>query len=311
MINKILDSTIYFSFDSSGFKRHAKSFEELDARKIKGKNVLITGGTSGIGLSCALELSKLGANVIVTGRNEDKLQHNLKESYPEEDIELQFLRCDLNDFSSLKSFVSQVKDQFGNIDVFICNAGGMPDKREVTRSYDGIFASQVVAHYFLIRSFIDEEILIDGSHVSINSSGGMYPVKLDLADLAWVERYYDKVASYAMAKRAQVIISELLAENYKNITFSCSHPGWVDTPGLKDSLKSFWEFTKDRLRSVREGADTLIWLATVGHKIESGKFWFDRKMRSPNLIPFTKVDFAYKLKLRKFLEEEVEYIKSL
>ena len=72
--------------------------------------------------------------------------------YPEEDIELQFLRCDLNDFSSLKSFVSQVKDQFGNIDVFICNAGGMPDKREVTRSYDGIFASQVVAHYFLIRS---------------------------------------------------------------------------------------------------------------------------------------------------------------
>ena len=61
MINKILDSTIYFSFDSSGFKRHAKSFEELDARKIKGKNVLITGGTSGIGLSCALELSKLGA----------------------------------------------------------------------------------------------------------------------------------------------------------------------------------------------------------------------------------------------------------
>ena len=309
MINKILDATIYFSFDKSGFRRHEKNFESLKKKPYQNKTILITGGTSGIGLSVAVELYHLGAEVIVTGRDEEKYKQNLSQlDLSTEDIN--FLHLDLLDFESLPKFISTVENNIKHIDTFICNAGAMPDKKNLIRSYDSIFASQVVAHYYLIRKFIERD-LIQGGHISLNSSGGMYPVKLDLSDLTWDKSEYDKVNSYAIAKRSQVILNEEMASDYPEYLFSCSHPGWVDTPGLKDSLESFWKFAKNRLRSPLEGGDTLVWLAGRDNKLESGKFWFDRKVRSVYLFPFTKEDPQERNKLKELLDKEFHYIDSL
>ncbi len=309
MINKILDATIYFSFDKSGFKRHEKYFEPLKKKPYENKSILITGGTSGIGLSVAVELYHLGAEVIVTGRDLEKYKKNLSDLDLTVD-DISFLHLDLLDFDSLSKFVGTVQRDIKHIDTFICNAGAMPNEKNLIRNYDSIFASQVVAHYYLIRKFIESD-LIHGGHISLNASGGMYPVKLDLSDLTWNKSEYDKVNSYAIAKRAQVILNEEMAAKYSDQLFSCSHPGWVDTPGLKDSLESFWKFTKDRLRDPVQGADTLVWLAGRGENLESGKFWFDRRARSTYLFPFTKEDQQEREKLKDLLDKEYEYIDSL
>ena len=55
LLDIILDKSVYFSFDKSGFHRHSINFETLDFNTINGE-VLITGGTDGIGKAVALEL---------------------------------------------------------------------------------------------------------------------------------------------------------------------------------------------------------------------------------------------------------------
>ena len=63
----ILDKTIVFSFDKTGFNRHKAKFnEDLSQKVLTGKISLVTGGTSGIGGEVAQELSRLGSKVFVT-----------------------------------------------------------------------------------------------------------------------------------------------------------------------------------------------------------------------------------------------------
>ena len=71
MWNKILDASLYYSFDKSGFLRHQKDFME-DYHFQAGTKAIITGGTSGIGQAASLEMVKQGVEVVITGRNQDK-----------------------------------------------------------------------------------------------------------------------------------------------------------------------------------------------------------------------------------------------
>ncbi len=294
MLDKILDASIYFSFDKSGFLRHEKDFDPISKDRLIGKRILITGGTSGIGAALAERLIENGANVIVTGRCENRFNDRFDNNH-----NIKFVKNDLANFFDVIELAKNIQ----KIDCLVCNAGGMPNDLEIINdSYDSIFASQVVGHYILIRAMIERKRFGDQPIITINSSGGMYPVKLVLDDLKWESRKYDKVESYAIAKRAQVILSRELSLKYPDYHFSCSHPGWVDTPGLEVSLPRFWKFTKNRLRDQKQGSDTLFFLCANGYDMPNGKFWFDRKIRDPYLIPGKKEDSEQHEKLELLLD---------
>lgn len=88
---------------------------------LKNKNILITGGSSGIGLAIAEKCVKCGANVIITGRNIDKLQ-KAKESI--ENNKLKSIVWDVNDFNILEKKITEVFKDFNNkLDILINNAG--------------------------------------------------------------------------------------------------------------------------------------------------------------------------------------------
>jgi uncharacterized oxidoreductase len=88
---------------------------------IKGKTVLITGGASGIGLEAAKQLLANGARVIITGRNQEKLDV-AKKTHPD----LITINSDVADAGDAASLFSQVKD-LGGIDILYNNAGvGIP-----------------------------------------------------------------------------------------------------------------------------------------------------------------------------------------
>ena len=61
------------------------------------------------------------------------------------------------------------------------------------------------------------------------------------------------------------------------------HPGWVKTDGLNNSLPGFYRIMAKRLRNLDEGIDTILWLLLTGESLNSGGFYFDRKMVSPYL----------------------------
>lgn len=281
-IDQLIDLTIVFSFDHSGFKRHCP--HQLPMVDLSGRHGIVTGASSGIGLDVSKALLQQKMAVQLIGRDLNKLKNNIQTNqgsfFP------QFHCLDMADLNKVYSFaLNEVKTP---IDLLVHNAGGMPDSLTITRmGFEQMFASQVLAPFILTKTLADLGKLRQGCRIIFVSSGGMYLQKLDLSDLLFKKRSYNKYTGYANAKRAQVILSELFSQKYPQYLFSSMHPGWVDTPGVRNSMPLFKKLLNKRLRTAQEGADTILWLATTPD-YPNGKFWFDRKQAKTTIVNLNK-----------------------
>ena len=100
----------------------------------------------------------------------------------------------------------------------------------------------------------------------------MYTEKLDVDDLQLDGREFNGSAFYAHAKRVQVVLTELLDSRLGpfGVSVHAMHPGWVDTPGVVDSLPRFHSTLGRILRTPDQGADTIVWLAGSDEAAEHG-----------------------------------------
>jgi dehydrogenase/reductase SDR family protein 12 len=274
-----LDKTILFSFDQSGYLRHEKKFtEELSEKNLLNRSVLITGGTSGIGAAVASFLSDLGATVYLTGRN---LQKGL--DFEEKNKLSKFISLDMANWQKVYDFARSTEV----LNLVVFNAGSMPEDLKLNENGVELqCASQLLGHYYLLLWLKEFKKIIPGSRIVWVSSGGMYLKKLDIESL-FNNFKYDKVETYANVKRAQVTLVEELAkkEEWQDFLICSIHPGWVATDGLKDALPTFYHVMKKRLRSPKEGADTILWCLLTDLAPKAGGFYFDRKKVTPYLSP--------------------------
>ncbi len=84
--------------------------------------VLITGGTSGIGLALAQEWGRKGARVVITGRNNEKLAE-ARQQLEQQDISILAIQADAAREEDNQRMVAETLKQYGRLDVLICNAG--------------------------------------------------------------------------------------------------------------------------------------------------------------------------------------------
>lgn len=270
-----LDKTIFFSFDRTGFLRHQNKFlENLELKKSTGKTILVTGATTGIGAEAAAILAQQGGEVLITGRNRQKGADFVKQN-----PNSKFLSLDMADWDEVFEFAKNCDP----LDDVIFNAGSMPEKMTVNKN--GIefqCASQLLGHYYLLIWLKKFQKLKPGARIVWVSSGGMYLKKMDLPTL-FKNPNYDKVETYANVKRAQVTLVEELSKSadWKDYYIYSMHPGWVGTEGLREALPGFYRFMQKRLRTPKEGADTIVWCVLTENAPASGGFYFDRKQVSP------------------------------
>ncbi len=278
MWNKLLDASIFFSFDRSGYLRHEGQFDEtLDFKK--GSRALITGGTSGIGKATALEMVRQGVDVVITGRN---LQRGNELSA--HNSHLTFKELDLSEWSGFDPLVREIEP----LDHLVLNAGSMPEK--FTTNREGVelqFASQLFGHYLLAHKLLAAGKLKAGARVVWVTSGGMYLKVLDLKTIFNNPRY-DKVDQYANVKRAQVTLLPFFQKEFPQQTVIAMHPGWAETPGVDESLPGFAKMMKGRLRTPLQGADTILWALSTKKSIASGALYFDREKVNPHKFFFTR-----------------------
>jgi dehydrogenase/reductase SDR family protein 12 len=292
MINKLLDLSIIFNFDKTGFKRHAKSFKPLcfPPESI----ALITGGTSGIGKACALELIKNNVQTFITGRDPHKGKSLEQEK-------LSFIQNDLTQWSEIKELVSKLP----KLSYLVLNAGGMPDKDSRNEAaIESQAASQLFGHYYLLKELVKQNKLLPKAKVVWVTSGGMYLKKFDFDELI-ENTNYDKVSTYANVKRAQVLLLQTLKKMYPEFIITAMHPGWVDTPAVRNAIPGFFKVTQKILRTPSQGADTILWL--LAHdSIESGRLYFDRKQVTANAFWFTKLKHRNEIiqKLISFIDQK-------
>ena len=178
----ILDKTIVFSFDKTGFNRHKSKFnEDLSQKDLTGKISLVTGGTSGIGGEVAQVLSRLGSKVFVTGRNEQK-----GKSFKGNNSNLNFNFLDMANWHQLKIFCNKSNC----FDYIVLNAGSMPDSLVLNDfSVEHQCASQLIGHYYLIDMLNKCGKINRHARIIWVSSGGIYLKKLDLDSLFHNQKY--------------------------------------------------------------------------------------------------------------------------
>lgn len=304
-INQLLDLTIVFSFDRSGFTRHCP--DQLQKVDLSGRHGIVTGASSGIGLAVAKALLQQGMSCQLIGRDLQKLENSFKSN--QSDYSTKCHRIDMSDLKKVHAFaMNELKTP---IDLLIHNAGDMPLSLTITKDgFEQMFASQVLAAFILTKTLADLGKLRQGCRIIFVSSGGMYLQKLDLSDLLFEKCSYNKYTGYANAKRAQVILSELFSKKYPQYLFSSMHPGWADTPGVRYSMPLFKKSLNKRLRSAEEGADTILWLATT-HDYPNGKFWFDRKQAKTTILNLNKSSDEGDELLWKYCESILTSIKGL
>lgn len=286
-IDTALEWSVFGSFTRIGTaaRRRAEGWSAVNA-DLRGRVVVITGGTSGLGFEAARALAAMGATVEIVARDEARAAAACARIAAETaNAQVGFVLADTGDLDAVRRAAAALLARHPAIHVLIHNAGALDDRWQASpQGIEATVASQVVGPFLLTELLLPALRKATPARVLWVSSGGMYSEPLRVDDLAMGAADYDGVTAYARAKRAQVTLAEMLAVRYApdDIRVHCMHPGWADTPGVARSLPRFRRVMGPLLRTAAEGADTLVWLAASDDAplAESGRFWLDRVPRS-------------------------------
>ncbi|XP_041848632.1 dehydrogenase/reductase SDR family member 12-like [Melanotaenia boesemani] len=265
-----------------GYDEASKNFEPKDMEvSVVGRSFMITGANSGIGKATAMAIAKKGGTVHMVCRNKDRAEEARSDIvYESGNTEVYIHIIDMSQTRKVWEFAEAFKKEYPSLNVLINNAGCMVHKRELNE--EGIeknFATNTMGVYILTQTLIPLLQKSRDPRVITVSSGGMLVQKLRVDDLQSENGYFDGVMVHAQNKRQQVVLTQHWAKANPIIHFSVMHPGWVDTPAVSTSMPQFHQMMGDRLRSVEQGADTVVWLALsrVASRTRSGQFFQDRK----------------------------------
>ena len=146
-------------------------------KHFENKVVWITGGGGGLGKALAIQFARHGAKVAVSGRRVDKLNETIQE-IEKENAEAIAIKCDVSKDEEIVNAVSQIVDNFGQLDVAIANAAipmtGKIDKlteNEWRRIYD----TNVIGLALTIKHALPELLKTKGRIVLVGSVGSMVP----------------------------------------------------------------------------------------------------------------------------------------
>ena len=162
------------------------------------RTILVTGANKGIGYAAVENLLKAGkySKIIITSRSQQAAEEAIKkitaEHGEEKAIKVSFLVLDLNETSSIDKFIDEVKEQYGQVDTLLNNAGvytAAPNGQEL---YDKDFFINYLQTKYLIVKFLQEKALKKDGKIIVTSS--------DLAQLKIMKdsnpEFYEKVAEY-------------------------------------------------------------------------------------------------------------------
>lgn len=235
------------------------------------KTILITGSTDGIGKLAAIQLATEGHQIVLHGRNNEKLQHTISEVKELSNNEnISGFIADLSDFSSIQKMIDGVKGQLSKIDVLINNAGVF--KSPVQRTQENIdlrFAVNYLAPYVLTRGLIPILENSDAPRVINLSSAAQSTVSLDA--LAGNSSLSEQEA-YAQSKLALTMWSFYLAKMNQSLNVIALNPGsLLNTKMVQEAYGRYWS-------SADKGAAIIYDLAvSEKHNVNSGKYFDNDK----------------------------------
>ena len=221
------------------------------------KNVLITGGSSGLGKSTAELFAKKGYNIIISYNTHKKEAEALKEELEKKyNIKVLSIKVDITKEEEIQQMIKEITDKFNTIDVLVNNAGIAIDTTFEDKTKE-IFQKTLEVNLvgtFLVSKYVSK-IMKKGSIINISSTNG-------------IDSYYPFSMDYDSSKAGINLLTKNLAiELAPNIRVNAIAPGWINTPMNKDLSKEFKEeeikkITLQRFAEPEEIANIIYFLAT-------------------------------------------------
>jgi NAD(P)-dependent dehydrogenase (short-subunit alcohol dehydrogenase family) len=185
---------------------------------LKGRNIIITGASSGIGRQCAVTLSQMDASIILIARREDKLRETISLMKPGPHL---FFPADVTDFKNLESIVAQAVENTGRISGFIHCAGKeitIPLNMLNSKVYDDIFHVNVFSAFELIR------IITNRKYIAPEASIVLMASVIALAGNSGISVY--SATKGALVSAVKSLAVELAP---RKIRINCISPGLIRT----------------------------------------------------------------------------------
>ena len=256
---------------------------------MKGKVVVITGGTSGIGWVAAMRLADMGARLVLVARDRARGETalaRLRKRAPGVGHRIHY--GDLSRVAEMKRVAAEIQDAEPRVDVLINNAGAVFSARHVTE--DGLertFALNHVAYFVLTHRLRARLEAAARARVVNVASDAHHGARLDFRDLQSAAGYRG-LAAYGRSKLCNVLYTRELARRWagRAITANCLHPGFVATRFGNQSggLLSYGiRLAKLFAISPERGADTIVHLASANEVAnQSGGYFYKRRPATPS-----------------------------
>jgi NAD(P)-dependent dehydrogenase (short-subunit alcohol dehydrogenase family) len=256
---------------------------------MKGKTVVITGGTSGIGEIAAERLAQMGARIVLIARDKSRGEGTLArlhERAPGLGHAVHY--ADLARIPEMKRVAAEIAHKEPRIDVLINNAGAMFSSRRLTE--DGLEYTFALNHmaYFVVTEGLRERLLASSPARIVNvSSTAHQGARLDFGDLQSAKDF-GAIKAYGRSKLCNILFTRELARRLHGtgVTANCLHPGFVATRFGDQSggvISRFVGLAKLFAIPPEKGAETIIYLASSAAVAETtGEYYYKRQPIAPS-----------------------------
>lgn len=262
-------------------------------KSLKGKTVIITGASDGIGFVTAKELLNQGANVVFACRNEEKTMKIISSLDESSRNRSRFMKLNLSSFQSVKEFVLDVKNNYSTIDILINNAGVINKEFKLTEdNIEETLQANTLAPMYITQELLTLIEKTKGRVINVSSiAHRKFEFKKEMIkdwkkpEWNYYKDNYKWEVNYRLSKLGNIYFSQYLAEYIESFGLEVSvyslHPGVIPTNiftnlGFYYILLPFYPLLCIFLKSVWYGAQTTLYLCYEDKsKLINGEYYAD------------------------------------
>lgn len=237
------------------------------SNKLRGKVAVVTGGSRGIGLIIAASLAQAGAQITICARNIAKLEQVYAQLSTIPGVQVLALDCDMRQLEQVESLAEQTVNRFGQIDIWINNAGILGPYARVADAPAKEWVNVIQTN--LIGTLHGTQVAL--THMLPRNAGKI--INMIGAGAREDKRLPTYMSAYATSKAAILRFTQITAEEYKDTDLSilAMMPGFVRTdmmqvtpltPDAEESLKQFDDALERFGTDIMEAGELAVQLAS-------------------------------------------------